>query len=80
MTLLMFTAKWLTSLKIVEEITKKLSKELDVQIFDVEENEELAKEYFVDQVPTFIFLKNNKFYKRFSGFSKVDLLRDKKWL
>ncbi|KAI8433780.1 hypothetical protein MSG28_015755 [Choristoneura fumiferana] len=42
---------------------------------DVDENEEIAAEYHVNSMPTFVFVKNSKKLEEFSG-ANVDKLKN----
>jgi len=67
-----FTASWCGPCKTVSPVVERIGTEKDsvmVLKVDVDENEEVASEYNIDCMPTFLFYKNQslKEIHRFSG-------------
>lgn len=66
-----FFASWCGPCKMMSPIVDELSKEMerDAGIFkaNIEENEDLAGEYGVMSIPTFLFFKNGKVVDQASG-------------
>nr|AYX41553.1 thioredoxin 2 protein [Grapholita molesta] len=74
-----FMATWCGPCKMIgpklEELANELADSLVVLKVDVDENEEIAAEYNVNSMPTFVFLKNSKKLEEFSG-ANVDKLKN----
>ena len=63
-----FTADWCGPCKKVRPIVEELIKDgHSFQIIDVDLEKELAKNFEISSVPTFILFKNEKSIKRISG-------------
>ena len=63
-----FTADWCAPCKKVRPIVEELIKDGYLfQIIDVDLEKELAKNFEISSVPTFILFKNEKSIKRISG-------------
>lgn len=63
-----FTADWCAPCKKVRPIVEELIKDgHSFQIIDVDLEKELAKNFEISSVPTFILFKNEKSIKRISG-------------
>jgi len=63
-----FTADWCGPCKKVRPIVEELIKDGNsFQIIDVDLEKELAKNFEISSVPTFILFKNEKSIKRISG-------------
>ncbi|UYV67580.1 TXN [Cordylochernes scorpioides] len=72
-----FYATWCGPCKMIAPYLEKLSGEHKDVVFlkvDVDENEDLASEYQVQCMPTFIFIKNRDKVGVFSGASEEKLL------
>ena len=75
-----FWADWCSPCKmmapVVEEISKSMSDTVKVCKVNIDENEELAEEYSIMSIPTFIVIKNGKETGRTVGVqSKEELLK-----
>ena len=75
-----FWADWCSPCKmmapVVEEISKSMSDTVKVCKVNIDENEELAEEYGIMSIPTFIVIKNGKETGRTVGVqSKEELLK-----
>ncbi|XP_050576620.1 thioredoxin-2-like [Bombus affinis] len=65
-----FFATWCGPCKMIAPKLEELSKEMENVIFlkvDVDECEDIASEYGISSMPTFVFIKNNKVLENFSG-------------
>jgi thioredoxin 1 len=63
-----FTADWCGPCKKVRLIVEELIKDgYSFQIIDVDLEKELAKNFEISSIPTFILFKNEKSIKRISG-------------
>lgn len=74
-----FFATWCGPCKIIAPKLEELSQEyLDVVFLkvDVDECEDIATEYNISAMPTFVFIKNKQKVESFSGAS-YDLLKEK---
>ncbi len=75
-----FWADWCSPCKmmapVVEEISESMSDTVKVCKVNIDENEELAEEYGIMSIPTFIVIKNGKETGRTVGVqSKEELLK-----
>ena len=78
--ILQMSAKWCNPCKEAKRYIKSIGAEDKVAYIDVEENEALASEYKIKNVPTFILLGfDGRELERFTGFdkAKIDLLLEK---
>ena len=73
-----FYASWCGPCKMLAPILEEISKELYVQIFsvDVDDNFDLAKSYGVMSVPTLILFNNGIEVKRAIGLKNKDFILD----
>ncbi|CAN0385401.1 unnamed protein product [Pylaiella littoralis] len=74
-----FTATWCGPCQKIAPAFEQLSEELTDVVFlkvDVDENEETAQKYEVNQMPTFLFVRNSEVVDQFAGAS-IDVLRQK---
>ncbi|XP_070168515.1 thioredoxin-2 [Polyergus mexicanus] len=65
-----FFAVWCGPCKMIGPLIEELSKEIQDVIFlkvDVDECEDIAAEYEITSMPTFIFIKEGKVLETFSG-------------
>jgi thioredoxin 1 len=58
---------------IIEQFKQKQT-DCDVEYIDIEENEELGKQYNINAVPTCIIFKNEKEVSRFSGMKGISYI------
>ncbi|CAB3245127.1 unnamed protein product [Arctia plantaginis] len=74
-----FMATWCGPCKMIgpklEEMATEMSDEIVVLKVDVDECEDIATEYNINSMPTFVFIKNSKKIEEFSG-ANVDKLRN----
>lgn len=71
-----FFATWCGPCKIIAPYMEELSTKYENVVFlkvDVDENEEIASEYNVTCMPTFVFVKNKAKVNDFSGANKDKL-------
>lgn len=68
-----FTAPWCGYCRRLRPILLKISDEVDVPIYGIntDEDQELAKRYEVDTIPTLIFFKDGKLADRIIGDGSV---------
>ncbi|XP_034254050.1 thioredoxin-2 [Thrips palmi] len=74
-----FFATWCGPCKIIAPKLVELSAEYPDVVFlkvDVDENEDIATDYNISAMPTFVFIKNKQKVESFSGAS-YDLLKEK---
>ncbi|KAF3429862.1 hypothetical protein E2986_00022 [Frieseomelitta varia] len=65
-----FFATWCGPCKMIAPKLEELSKKMDNVVFlkvDVDECEDIASEYEITSMPTFVFIKNSKVLETFSG-------------
>ena len=71
-----FYANWCGPCKMLSPILEKAESELKVIKVDVDEYEELAREYGVMSIPTIILFENGKELKRNIGFIDKERLEN----
>nr|XP_043878630.1 thioredoxin-like [Solea senegalensis] len=74
-----FTATWCPPCKMIAPIFEELAEKYTNMVFlkvDVDEAEDVAANYEVNCMPTFIFIKNSKVLDRFDG-ANIQKLKDK---
>ena len=71
-TILYFSATWCgpcNMLKpVIEEISKEMSNDVDINHIDINFNMTLSSEYQIMSIPTLIFLKEGEIKNRITGF------------
>ena len=74
-----FTAKWSSTCQILDPEFEAVSKEYQGRAtfvkLDVDQNEELTRQWNVDGVPTLLFFKNGQAINRIKGIMMRDKLR-----
>ncbi|WP_433403823.1 thioredoxin family protein [Streptomyces sp. CA-146814] len=71
-----FTAVWCGPCKVITPVLTEMSKEYGNVTFlkvDVDDHEDLAAEYKIEAMPTFVFLQERVVKEKFSGASEVKL-------
>lgn len=72
-----FYATWCGPCKVISPIMEKMAAEMkDEVVFlkvDVDETDDIAAEYKIEAMPTFIFIKNKEVKEKFSGASEPRL-------
>jgi len=71
-----FFATWCGPCKMIAPKLQKMSEEMKEVVFlkvDVDENEEIATEYKVSAMPTFVFIKNKSKIDEFAGANEAKL-------
>lgn len=74
--LIFFHAKWCGQCKVMEPMIEEVAKELeeDLQVIDVEEDEDITKDYQVMTLPTII---NTDTGKRITGVVSKEILKER---
>ncbi|WP_406656131.1 thioredoxin domain-containing protein [Methanolobus sp. ZRKC2] len=76
--LLDFSATWCGPCKMQKPILDKVKEELgdkvDVKVIDVDQNQDMARKYGVQAVPTLVILKDGEPVKRFTGVTTAGVL------
>ena len=75
--LLYFSATWCGPCKMFKPVIEQFKQnqtDCDVQYIDIDENEELSKQYKIRAVPTCVILKNDKEVSRFSGAKGISYI------
>jgi len=73
-----FTAKWCGPCQRIKPTFNELKEkytEINFVVYDVDECPDVAKEFKIEAMPTFIAIKDGEIVQRFSGAS-VDKLKD----
>ncbi|XP_011861687.1 PREDICTED: thioredoxin-2-like [Vollenhovia emeryi] len=73
-----FFAEWCGPCKMIGPLIEELSKEMKDIVFlkvDVDECEDIAAEYEISSMPTFVFIKEGKVLETFSG-ANIDKLKN----
>lgn len=69
-----FYATWCGPCKVIAPVLEKIAQEykdrLVVLKVDVDETDEIASEYKIEAMPTFVFIKNKQTLNKFSGASE----------
>ena len=74
-----FTADWCSPCKKVKPIVEELNNEsfnVKFKIINIDSDLQIAKNFGVSSIPTFILLKNNKEIKRISGAKTREQLEE----
>jgi thioredoxin-like negative regulator of GroEL len=58
---------------VIEQFKQKQT-DCDVQIINIEDNEDISKQYSINAVPTCIIFKNDKEVSRFSGVKSISYI------
>lgn len=72
-----FYATWCGPCKLIAPAIKKMAVELKDQVIflkvDVDETDDIAGEYKIEAMPTFIFIKNKEVVDKFSGANEAKI-------
>ena len=75
-----FHAKWCQPCKmqdqIIEKLKEKYAKKIIFETIDIDENEEIAKKFNINAVPTLIIEKNGTVVNRFVGVTSKKVLEN----
>ncbi len=67
-----FHALWCGPCKMLGTVLEKLDDEIDIIKIDIDEHEDIAREFGIMSVPTLIFYKDGKVVKQILGFHSKD--------
>lgn len=67
MRILRFTAEWCAPCKTLERQIEKANLQVPIEIYNIDDNTDLAAEYGIRSVPTLILMDGNTEVKRKSG-------------
>jgi len=71
-----FESTWCPVCKMLDPILKELVKEgVRIEVYDIEKNEDMVKEYSIETLPTLIIVSNKKEIKRHTGSISLNGLR-----
>jgi len=76
--ILRFTASWCQPCKMLATSLNEVNTPVPIEVFDIEENEDLAVNYGVRGVPTLVMLDENIEIKRSVGYKTTKELEE--WL
>jgi thioredoxin-like negative regulator of GroEL len=74
--ILRFTASWCGPCKQLEANLERADLGIDIKVMDIDEQEDVARQYNVRSVPTLVLLKNGEEFKRSVGSKTVNQLKD----
>jgi len=74
--ILRFTASWCGPCKQLEANLERANLGIDIKVMDIDEQEDVARQYNVRSVPTLVLLKNGEEFKRSVGSKTVNQLKD----
>lgn len=76
---ILFTANWCDSCKMVYPVLEKLSNEqiedVDIYVVDIDEEKEFVDIFQVYSIPTIVFTKGNNIYLKESGYRSIELIK-----
>ncbi len=71
-----FYAEWCGPCKMMGPVLEKLEDKINVVKVNVDEHEDLAREYGIMSIPTLIFFENGEIVKQLVGFHNEDDLKN----
>jgi thioredoxin 1 len=75
MKLLRFTASWCQPCKALAKNLEKANLDIPIEVYDIDENEELAMKHSIRSVPTLILINDNT-EKRMIGVKSADEIKE----
>ena len=78
MKVLRFTASWCQPCKMLAKTLEDVNTNVPIEVIDIDDNSELAKDYGIRGVPTMVMLDGDTEVKRLVGMSQKKELE--KWL
>lgn len=78
MRVLRFTASWCQPCKMLAKTLEDINTKMPIEVFDIDERQEVAMQYGIRGVPTLVMLDGDVEVKRFSGMKMKNELTE--WL
>jgi len=78
MRVLRFTASWCQPCKMLAKTLEDIDSKIPIEVFDIDERQEVAMQYGIRGVPTLVMLDGDIEVKRFSGMKMKNELAE--WL
>ena len=78
MRVLRFTASWCQPCKMLAKTLEDIDSKIPIEVFDIDERQEVAMQYGIRGVPTLVMLDGDIEVKRFSGMKMKNELTE--WL
>jgi len=78
MKVLRFTASWCQPCKMLAKTLEDINTKMPIEVFDIDERQEVAMQYGIRGVPTLVMLDGDVEVKRFSGMKMKNELTE--WL
>lgn len=77
--IILFTAKWCDSCKMMYPVLNKLDEEklskVDIYIVDIDEESSIVNYFNIYSIPTLLMIYNQKIYRKESGYRSLELIK-----